>query len=397
MPFKKIALFLHRWLGLLSGLVVFVVSTTGAIFVFEEELFSVFHPELCQVDVPKNGTYRPLSALLQQAQNAVDSGKQITLVRTPATTERNKPFVFEAVKRRAKTDVQGFFINEEIYYWDRVFVDPYNGKVLGKIDVEMNFFWIVRQVHQFLYLRRDVGSTIVGSSTIIFVFILISGLWLWWPKNQKVAIKRMKIDFTAKWKRINYDLHQVLGFYVFCIAIVIACTGLVWSFKWWENSIYLLLDGKRPNLQVAPPTASLDTILKITHDTRPIDLIWKDIQTKHVVHEGIYMNILSEVQQLNGIVYYDDRSWWSASDLYAYDLRNGKAYNSRLQHEKTMGMKWRNSNYDIHVGKIAGIPGMIVAFLGSIICASLPITGFYVWYGRKFKKSKAKKVKIPVS
>nr|WP_277603215.1 PepSY-associated TM helix domain-containing protein [Sphingobacterium sp. DR205] len=57
-----------------------------------------------------------------------------------------------------------------------------------------------------------------------------------------------------------------------------------------------------------------------------------------------------------------------------------------LQNDKTLGMKWRNSNYDIHVGKIAGRTGMWIAFIASLICASLPVTGFYIWYGRKFKK-----------
>ncbi|WP_419722656.1 PepSY domain-containing protein [Sphingobacterium multivorum] len=58
-------------------------------------------------------------------------------------------------------------MNKEIIYWDRIFVDPYSGRVLGKIDVETNFFWIVRQIHQFLYLRRDIGSIIVGSSVLL--------------------------------------------------------------------------------------------------------------------------------------------------------------------------------------------------------------------------------------
>ena len=46
-------------------------------------------------------------------------------------------------------------------------------------------------------------------------------------------------------------------------------------------------------------------------------------------------------------------------------------------------------NYDIHIGAIGGLAGKIIAFLASLICASLPVTGTLLWYGKKFKKKKA--------
>jgi uncharacterized iron-regulated membrane protein len=58
-------------------------------------------------------------------------------------------------------------------------------------------------------------------------------------------------------------------------------------------------------------------------------------------------------------------------------------------------MKMNNMNYDVHVGQILGLPGKTIAFLASLICASLPITGFIIWLGKR-KKSKSKKVKTVV-
>lgn len=375
-------LFLHRWIGLLSGLVVFIVSITGAIYVFEKELFALFHPSYVTVAAQKGEKILPLSIMKANAQLVTDH--PINIIRVPATTDQQQVYIFESLKRRSKKDIVGVFINKEIRYWDRIFVDPYSGKVLGKIDVETDFFWIVRQIHQFLYLRRDVGSTIVGSSVLLFIITLLSGLFLWWPKNRKVAVKRLKINFNAKWKRLNYDLHQVLGFYAFFVAMVIAATGLVWSFKWWESSIYWLMDGKRPNTQIEEPKAPNNTMREAS--VASVDLIWSDVVNKQTVHQGVFINLLHEVSQANVTIYNKGNTLWSASDTYAYDLRNGKHYFKRLQNDKTLGMKWRNSNYDIHVGKIAGRTGMWIAFIASLICASLPVTGFYIWYGRKFKK-----------
>ncbi len=378
-------LFLHRWIGLFSGLVVFIVSITGAIYVFEKELFALFHPNLVTVETPKKGSVLPLSILKANAQQA--TSQPINIIRVPPIADQQQVYIFESLKRRPKKDIVGVFINKEISYWDRIFVDPYSGHVLGKIDVETNFFWIVRQVHQFLYLRRDVGSTIVGTSVLLFIITLISGIILWWPKNRKVAVKRLKIDFSAKWKRLNYDLHQVLGFYAFVFAMVIASTGLVWSFKWWETSIYWFMDGKRPDTQIEEPKIQGSAVPESS--VAPLDLIWSDVVKKYGTHQGVFISLLQEVSQANVTIYEKGNTWWSASDSYAYDLRSGSVYYKRLQDDKTLGMKWRNSNYDIHVGKIAGRTGMWIAFVTSLICASLPLTGFYIWYGRKFKKKKS--------
>jgi uncharacterized iron-regulated membrane protein len=62
--------------------------------------------------------------------------------------------------------------------------------------------------------------------------------------------------------------------------------------------------------------------------------------------------------------------------------------------EAGFGGKLRKMNYDIHVGSILGFPGKVMAFLASLIGASLPITGFLIWYGRKFKKKAVKKAPV---
>jgi len=45
-------------------------------------------------------------------------------------------------------------------------------------------------------------------------------------------------------------------------------------------------------------------------------------------------------------------------------------------------------NYDIHVGAVLGLPGKIMAFFASLLAATLPLTGFYIWWGRKYKGKK---------
>src|SRR5690606_19731633 len=86
-------------------------------------------------------------------------------------------------------------------------------------------------------------------------------------------------------------------------------------------------------------------------------------------------------QFYNSISYHFDQ--YSLKELTGDHEVYDKPYN-----EGEFGAKLRRMNYDIHVGSILGFPGKLLAFLSSLIGASLPITGFLIWWGRKFGKSK---------
>ena len=70
-------------------------------------------------------------------------------------------------------------------------------------------------------------------------------------------------------------------------------------------------------------------------------------------------------------------------DQYTGEVLNTKdAYNGRFKDAK-LADKIIRMNYDMHVGAIFGIPGKILAFFASLIAASLPVTGFMIWWGRR--------------
>ena len=94
-------------------------------------------------------------------------------------------------------------------------------------------------------LLGEVGNQIVGYGTLIFLVMLISGIVLWWPKNKAALKQRYKFSWktTTRWKRKNYDLHNVLGFYTSWIVVFMAITGLVWSFQWFDKGLYYVLSG----------------------------------------------------------------------------------------------------------------------------------------------------------
>ena len=92
-----------------------------------------------------------------------------------------------------------------------VFADPYSGKITGQFNRRKSLFNTVEMLHRFLLAgKNSIGNTIVGLSTFFFLFILITGVVLWWPKNKKIMRQRSQKDGT-KPRQVD-DGSGVVGF-----------------------------------------------------------------------------------------------------------------------------------------------------------------------------------------
>jgi uncharacterized iron-regulated membrane protein len=381
--FKALAAWLHLWIGLVTGIVVVIVSVTGCIQVFDEEFFEYFHHDL--VTANKTGPARPVSELLKVAQKALGGKKEITDIRID---QSGKSYVFSATKVNKRRDIT-FSYFSQFKYRDDVYVNPYTGQVLGVVDVRYEFFNVTEQLHRQLLLVKPVGSVVVGSCILLFLLMLVTGFILWLPKNYRQFKQNISVKWKAKWKRVNYDLHNSLGFYVLPVAMIIAITGLVWSFKWWERGIYKMFGSAKPVVLVR----SVPVIKTANTAGNHLDEIVYTLQHKL---KGNYLTIGLNLPEkdnkvLMAFVYIKNRTdGWRNISYYYFDNRTGRLFDKMEHVQKPLGLKWRNSNKDIHTGRIYGLPTQIMAFLASLICASLPVTGFLIWWNKRKKKLKAK-------
>ncbi|WP_255702678.1 PepSY domain-containing protein [Antarcticibacterium sp. 1MA-6-2] len=243
-------------------------------------------------------------------------------------------------------------------------------------------------------MPKPIGEQIVAWSTVIFAIMLITGIVLWWPKNKKSRKQRFSFDWknSTKWKRKNYDLHSVAGFYISFLAVIIVFTGLIMAFEWFNGVTYKTLGGEKEVLWRVPenPSGSVTEYA----ETAPMDRLYFQLKEKYPQAKDLEFHypytssesIYVEVGYTEGVYYNADYRFYDQNTLeeVASPTIYG-AYEEAGFSEKVMRM-----NYDIHVGAIGGLPGKILAFFASLICASLPVTGFIIWYGRNFKsKSKA--------
>jgi uncharacterized iron-regulated membrane protein len=371
---KKLIGKLHLYLGLASGIVVFMVAITGCILAFEQEIKSITQPYMF-VEPPAGAKVLPPSVLQASAEKML-LGKKANGV------------LYGIPTRNAEV---GFYnIDPEYYYV--VYVNPYTAEVQHVWNEEDDFFHFILHGHYYLWLPPTIGQPVVASSTLIFLVMLISGLVLWWPKNKSAAKQRFSIKWNAAWRRKNYDLHNVFGFYVLSIGFLLGFTGLIWGFTWFSQSVYTATGGEGSDVYYNP--ASDSTLHKADFvSVTAVDKAWNTLRQEYPVNEGINISIphlksesiFSYVNFRAGTYYKVDYNYFDQ-----YTLQKIKAtgpYSGRYK-GADFANKLRRMNYDIHVGAILGLPGKIIVFLASLICASLPVTGTVIWWGRRKKGPK---------
>src|SRR5688500_3110494 len=210
---------------------------------------------------------------------------------------------------------------------------------------------------------------------------------LWWPKNKKAAKQRFSIKWSARWRRKNYDLHNVLGFYATWVAIILVVTGLVWGFEWFAEGYYQLAGGKKSLLYIEPDSDS--TLISAVSDVPSIDRIYTRMRAENPTAEILEVHIPATASSsIEVSINPDDGTYWQTDYRYfdQYSLKEltvNHVYGKSS--EASFADKLVRMNYDIHTGAVLGLPGKILAFFAGLIIASLPITGCYIWWGRRQK------------
>ena len=369
MRIKKIIGKVHLWLGFTSGIIVFVIAITGCLYAFQAEISELTQSSFRKV-AAQNAPYLLPSQIKEIAEKQLP-GKHVHSVQY-------------GLKDRA-TVVTFFSLEPEYYY--SIYVNPYSGEVLKVKSMNRDFFRIVLLGHYYLWLPETVGQQITIYATIIFVVMMITGLILWWPRNKAAAKQRFSIKWSAAWRRKNYDLHNVLGFYMTWIAIIMAITGLIFGWQLLANAIYKGTGGKKSLTYVEPFSDST----KIAPGTvGRVDKLWLQMEQEHRDAETIEMHFPSGDKAAIEVAVNTDADTYWKSDYRFFDQYTMKELPvdhiyGRFKDAKGAD-KLLRMNYDIHTGAIWGLPGKVLAFFASLIAASLPVTGFMIWWGRRKKK-----------
>jgi uncharacterized iron-regulated membrane protein len=386
--FRKVSEWLHLWLGLISGIIVFIVCFTGGVWVWRQEVWR--YTEKHWYVEARQKPYLPPSQLAAKAK-AYFKTKNINsdTINTLKYWKPGRSVTMYIALPEKKQSV--------------MYMDPYTGEVLADLrerTAAEKFFIFVRAGHRFFWLPPEIGSPVVGSACIIFVITIITGLIWWYPTKwtKKTAKDAFTVKWGAKWKRLNIDIHNVIGFYSVLFVLALTLSGIFYTFEWFEKGTYKALTWKTLSTEHIDPKS--DTTVTTAKFARPEDVIWNKLSRKYDgKFGGIQFNMPNEPSApYETTVYFGDGTLIYNSVVNFFDQKTLKELPPVMQHDKpynslSTGEKIYRMNFDIHTGQILGLPTKILAFFACIIGASMPITGFIIWYNRKWGKKSSRRKK----
>ncbi|PJJ64643.1 PepSY-associated TM helix domain-containing protein [Chryseobacterium geocarposphaerae] len=386
---KKWSAKLHLWLGLSVGLVVFIVSLTGSMYVFKDEIQNILRKDAIWVK-PEAITQSPvpIEVLKEKVSLEVNEKYPISSVEIPLDKNKSYEFLYYEKEKKGWNYFQEVKINKLVY------VNQYTGQILGVYDEKYDLFPILKAIHWSLLLKTDWGKYAVGIPVVLFIIMLLTGIVLWWPKNKKARRARFSFDWknVKTWKRKNYDLHSILGFYVSFIALLMSLTGIYFSYPCVKNVFNFTLSGSL-ELPKEKDIKSPDSLLVKNHSIYDITAQ----ETKNLYQESSSFRIPLNGKNKKGkelknipVTVYQKEGRFSERSLIVFDKYSGKILSNKLHQSLTNAEKYANANYDIHTGSYFGLFGKIIWFLAGLVCTSLPVTGFLIWWG-KYKKQGKKK------
>ena len=255
---RKIFHKIHLWLSLPAGILISVICLSGAALVFETDITQALSPHLYRTETPENGTFLKPSELAARIHEQTNEPLTLVSLQMPGAPDGVCMASFEESGKK------------------KLSVNPYTGEVLGWTQ-SYPFFQTMRKLHRWLLDppaskgEKSVGKIIVGITTLVMVFILISGLIIWIPRTRKALKNRLSVSCTKGWRRFWYDSHVAIGFYSILFLLVMALTGLTWSFGWYRTAAYSLFGETPSSTQVRHTDKGKDRSRK-----DEVKITWKD-------------------------------------------------------------------------------------------------------------------------
>lgn len=379
---KKICRQIHLWLSVPFGLIITLICFSGAMLVFENEVMELTRHELYYVKKVE-ATPLPIAQLLEEV-----------VLTLPDSVPVKGISIFSDPKR-------AWQVNLSKPRGTSMSVDQYTGEVKGKYE-RSAFFATMFRLHRWLLdsMKADGeilwGKMIVGVSTLLLVPVLISGIVIWWPRTRRALKNSLKISVARGFRRFWHDLHVAGGMYALIFLLAMALTGLTWSFRWYQTGFYKVFGveaqqrgahGGAPLQGVKGSGQSVKNEAHKQDKGRPISspyVCWQQVYEQLAQKSPGYTQITLSDGVAN--VSFNGFGNQRAFDRYKFNSHTGKIDEVVLYKDAEKAGKIRGWVYSVHVGSWGGMLTRLLTFIAALIGATLPLTGYYLWIKRIWKK-----------
>ena len=384
---KKALRKIHLWLSVPTGIIITLVCFSGAMLVFEKEITEAIKPELYFVKEAK-GEPIPMQQLMEKVEETLPDSVSISGVTVFADSTRTYQVSLSKPRRAS------------------IYVNQYTGEVTGRSE-RLPFFDTMFHLHRWLLgSSSGVGKLLTGICTLVLVFILITGILMWLTNRNKPLKASLAIHVTKGWGRFWHDLHVAGGIYTTIFLLAMALTGLTWSFSWYRTGFYACFGvessekggahGEGGNSHGEGRGSRGEG--RYTHGDgrnnhegnhgegrgfhrRSPYRHWEDVLNEVALKNPGYQQITLKPEVAEVVP--EGRLSMRAADKYSYDRRSGEITDVQLYSAGKKDTKVRSGVYMVHTGSWGGFITRILNFLAAFIGATLPLTGYWLWFRRK--------------
>jgi uncharacterized iron-regulated membrane protein len=343
----------HRWLALITSVLILVVAATGSALVFEGAMDRGLHPSLWRVS--PGTSIAPIDTLIARARGVTGKAAITGVTMSPAA---DRAYVVQAGATQ-------------------VFVDPYTGAVLGSRSAAEWNATLPRRLHvlHVTLMASTVGGQIVGLITLSSLLLVLTGVLIWWRD------KLWRVRWSASWKRVIFDLHHTLGVFAALILVIIATSGLFIHYQSLNALMYRLDNAPARPLPHQP---------KADSSARPIS-------ADSLYHLGLaalpgarvmFLSLPPKADQAFVVAmrFPEDHTPGGRSRVVV-DRYAGTVLGVTSTREAQAGTRLGNSIRSIHTGDLYGKPTEAIWLAAAIVLATQSVTGVVMWWNGRASRA----------
>ncbi|WPB77752.1 PepSY-associated TM helix domain-containing protein [Archangium violaceum] len=379
--FRKIIFWPHLVSGVIAGIVIGIMSLTGAAIAFESEIVDQADRDNRRVQVPSPDAPRL----------SVDE----LLARVKAAHPKAQP---SGVTVYPEPDSAVLVLTGRS---EGVYVNPYTGEVREQgAKGWRSFFHVMEEWHRWLGAQGDnrpVGKAITGVSNAAFLFLAISGLYLWWPRKWTMKTVRPVLWFRGglKGKARDFNWHNTIGFWALPVIIVLTASGMIISYRWASNLVFTLTGNEPPPAQ-GPIASAPVKVPTPPEGAKPIGLepLFAEARKQVPAWETITVRLgggqrpntpQAQGPQAITLAIREQGGWpLFAAAQVAFDPFTGQVLRHETFADYNSGRKTRTWLRFLHTGEALGWIGQLVAAIASLGGVLLVWTGFALSWRRFF-------------
>lgn len=363
--FKRWVFWAHLVTGLVTGLFVFSMSFTGVLLTYERQIV-----ELSEM-------YYRVSPSDSASRLTTDEVVNVLQQRHP-----DEPHIYiRWVNKKGAA----------IPVWagkNNYLLHPYTGKVLRVGEgVVAEFFHQVTDLHRYLLLAGDsraIGKNITAYANLVFIFLLLSGLYLWLPKRVNRTAFKQALWLPKRYQNIQHrhrQWHLVFGIWCLPALFVIALSATLFHFTWANEALYGAFG------ETLPEREHHEDVTSLAADVIPYEVLFqRAVQHANDNQFADWHSMWLEIgEEHNEARFYIDKSIGHRQELaYSlyFDTRTGDISKVlRKSDWSRAGQAWGTARF-LHTGEYFGVIGQTIAGFVSLMACILVYTGFLLAWRR---------------